>query len=62
MSKLERDALPMSLPVVRFRAPLGAAFLEKYHVSSLSVLGHCFDVESFGMALHPRMLHLTQVK
>ena len=62
MSQLERDALPMSLPVVRFRNPLGAGFLEKYHVSPLSVLGHCFDVESLGKALHPQMLHLTQVK
>ena len=38
---LERGALPMSLPAVRFRIPLGAEFSEKYHVSPLSILGHC---------------------
>ena len=38
---LERSALPMSLPAVRFRIPLGAEFSEKYHVSPLSILGHC---------------------
>ena len=26
---------------VRFRIPLGAGFSEKYHVSPLSILGHC---------------------
>ena len=38
---LELGALPMSLPAVRFRIPLGAEFSEKYHVSPLSILGHC---------------------
>ena len=38
---LERGGLPMSLPAVRFRIPLGAGFSEKYHVSPLSILGHC---------------------
>ena len=38
---LERGALSMSLPAVRFRIPLGAGFSEKYHVSLLSILGHC---------------------
>ena len=38
---LERSALPMSLPAVRFRIPLGAEFSEKYHVSPLSILEHC---------------------
>ena len=38
---LERGALPMSLPAARFRIPLGAEFSEKYHVSPLSILGHC---------------------
>ena len=38
---LERGALPMSLPAVRFRIPLGAGFSEKYHVFPLSILGHC---------------------
>ena len=38
---LERVALPMSLPAVRFRIPLGAGFSEKYHVSPLSILGYC---------------------
>ena len=38
---LERGALSMSLPAVRFRIPLGAEFSEKYHVPPLSVLGHC---------------------
>ena len=59
---LESGALPMSLPAVRFRAPLGAGFSEKYHVSLLSILRQCFDVVSLGKALHPQMLHLTQVK
>ena len=59
---LERGALTMSLPAVRFRVPLGAEFSEKYHVSPLSILGHCLDVVSLGEALHPQMFHLTQVK
>ena len=54
---LERGALPMSLPAVRFRIPLGAG----YHVSPLSILGHYFDVVSLDKTLHPHMLHLTQV-
>ena len=37
---LEGGALPMSLPTVRFRIPLGAEFSDKYHVYPLSVLGH----------------------
>ena len=36
----------MSLPAVRFRIPLGAGFSGKYHVSLLSILGHCFDVSN----------------
>ena len=59
---LERGALPMSLPAVRFRIPLGARFSEIYHVSPLSILGHCKDDVSLGKTLHPQMLHLTQVK
>ena len=35
---------------------------EKYHVSPLSILGHCFDVVSSGKTLNPQMLHFTQVK
>ena len=58
---LERGALPMSLPAVRFRIPLGAGFSEKYHVSPFSILGHYFDVVSLGKTLRPHMLHLTQV-
>ena len=50
------------MPAVRFRIPLGAGFSEKYHVSPLSILGHCFDVVSFGKSLNPQMLHLTQVR
>ena len=38
---LERDAVPMTLPAVQFRIPLGTGFSEKYHVSPLSILGHC---------------------
>ena len=34
---LERGALPMSLPAVRFRVPLGAEFSKKYHVSPLNL-------------------------
>ena len=59
---LERAVLSMSLPAVRFRISLGAGFLDKYHVSPLSILGHCFDVLSLGKTLNPHMLHLTQVK
>ena len=47
----------MSLPAVRFRIPLGAGFSGKYHVSPLSILGHCFDIVSLGKALSPEMLH-----
>ena len=46
---IERGALSMSLPVVRFRAQLGSS--EKYHVSPLAILGHCFNVVSLGIAL-----------
>ena len=56
---LERGALPMSLPVVRFQILRGAAFSEKYHVSPLSILG---DGVSLGKTLHSQMLHLTQVE
>ena len=59
---LERGALQMSLLAVRFRMPLGAGFSEKYHVSPLSILGHCEDVVSLGKALHPQMLHLTSLE
>ena len=58
---LERGALPLSLPAVRFRIPLGGGFSEKYYVSPLSILGHYFDVVSLGKALNPQTLHLTQV-
>ena len=59
---LGRGAMPMSLPVVRFRILLDAGYSEKYLVSPLSILGHCFDVVSLGKALSPQMLHLTHVK
>ena len=59
--RLERGALPTSLLAVQFRIPVVAGFLEKFHVSPLSILGHYFDVVSLGKALYPRMLHLTQV-
>ena len=42
--------------------PIGAGFSEKYHISPLSILGHCEDGVSLGKTLHPQMLHLTQVK
>ena len=58
---LERGALLLSLPAARFRIP-GAGFSEKYHVSPLSILGHCFNVASLGKALNLQMPHLTQVK
>ena len=41
---LERGALPMSLPVARFRTPLGAGFSEKYHDYPISILR--YDVVS----------------
>ena len=41
---------------------LGAVFLEKYHVSPLSIKEHCFDVVSLGKVPNPKMLHLTRVK
>ena len=52
----------MSLLAVRFRILLGVGFSEKYHVSSLSILGHCFDAVSLGKALNPQMLDLTHMK
>ena len=58
---LERGALLMSLPVVQFRAPLGAGFSEKYHVSPLLILGHRFGVVSLRKTLYPHMLHFTQI-
>ena len=62
VQSLARGALSMSLAAVRFRILLGAGFSKKYHVSPLSILGHCFDVVSLGKALNPQLLHLTQVK
>ena len=41
---LQRGALPKSLLAVWSRIPLVAGFSEKYYVSPLSTLGHCFDV------------------
>ena len=58
---LDRGALPMSLPIVRLRIPLGAGFIEKYNVSPLLILGRYFDVVYLGKALYPHMLHLTQI-
>ena len=55
---LERDGLPMSLPVVRFRTRLGAGFLEKCHVSPLSMFGHCFDVMLRTWARHVTLTSL----
>ena len=52
----------MLLPAVRFRIPLGAEFLEKYHISPLSILGHCLDFVSLGEVPNSQMLNLTQVK
>ena len=40
---LERGVL---LSAVLFRTPFGAGFSDKYHVSPLSILRHCFDVGS----------------
>ena len=54
--------LSISLPAVRFQIPLGGGFSKKYHVSPLSLLGHCFNVVSLGKALNHQKLHLTQVK
>ena len=59
---LERGAVQMSQPVVRFRNPLGAGFSEQYYVSPLSILGHYFDGVSLGKALHPQILYLTTLK
>ena len=42
-----------------FRIPVGAEFSEKYHVSPVWILRHCYDVVSLGEALH---LQFTQVK
>ena len=52
----------MSLPAVQFRILLSAGFSDKYIVSPLSLLGHCFDVVSLGKALNLQMLQLTPVK
>ena len=45
---------------MRFRNPLGAGFSDKYHVSPMSILGHCVDVVSLSKALHPQTIQLTQ--
>ena len=55
---LERGALSMSLPALRFCA-FCAEFSEKYHVSPLSILGSCFHNVSLGKALNPQMFHVT---
>ena len=55
---LERGRLRMSLPAVWFQIPFGAGFSKKYHVSPLSLLGHCFDVVSLGKTLNPQMLQV----
>ena len=52
----------MSLPAVRFRILLVAEFSEKYHVTPLSILGHCFNVVFSVKAPNPQLLHLTQGK
>ena len=43
---LERCAVTVSLSAVRLKTPLSVGFSDKYVVSPLSVLGHCFDVVS----------------
>ena len=58
---LERGALPMSLPAMRFLIPLGAGFSENIMFLPLSILGHYFDVVSLCKALYPHILHFTQV-
>ena len=55
---LERDSLPMSLPVVRLRTRLGAGFSGKFHVSPLSMFGHCFDVMLCTWARHFTLTYL----
>ena len=62
MAQLERGTLSMSLPAVRLRTPLSTGFSEKFYISPLSILRHCFDIVSLGKALHPQMIHWTQVK
>ena len=47
---------------MRFQTPLDAEISEKYHVSPISILGHCFNVVSLGKALYTHMLYLTQVE
>ena len=59
---LERDALTMSLSPRGFESGLLQDFQRKIMFPPLSILGNCFDVVSLGKALHPQMLHLTQVK
>ena len=52
----------------RASGSLGAGFSEKYHVSPLSILGHCgiksnqSNVVSLCITLHPQVLHFTQVE
>ena len=54
LGALERGALPMSLPAVRFGILFGAGFLEKHHVYLVSILGHCLNVVSLAKALNPQ--------
>ena len=55
-------SLSMSLPAVQFRILFGAGFSKKYHVSPLSILGHCFDVVSLGKARHSTLKCFTWLK
>ena len=57
---LEHDGLLIYLRAVWSRTPFGG-FSDKYHVSPLSMLGHCFDVLSMGKALFPAILNLIQL-
>ena len=59
---LERGALSMSLPAVRFRIPFGEVFSEKYQFLPFQSWDIVSMLCPLGKALHPLMLHLTQVK
>ena len=41
--------------------PAWCGISQKYHVSLLSMLGHCFDDVSLGKGLYPLMVQLSQV-
>ena len=59
---LEHSALQLAVACSASSRLASGGFSEKYHVSSLSTVGHCgINVVSLGKALYPQAFHFTQV-